>query len=160
MKCGHSSTVYRASHVAAPGMPYVPIMKALKTPGTSWWLGVNGALERVATIYEERTSETPPCEGWKLVSAEEAARLTAERRQSGSGTLAVSEFDEAMRRKVLEKKLTRLEARAEAARSNVKRYERRVKLVTTLLRKWTTKLARREAALRKAKGGSGNESKG
>lgn len=147
---GNMSLFRNINDVFAPGEPLVPIMKALKTPGTSWWVGSSGALERVATIYEERTSEAPPYEGWRLVSAEEASRLTAERRSTGERL--PSELDEAMRLANNAKRLARLEARVEAARLSVKRYERRVKLATTLLGKWTSKLTRSENALRKAKG--------
>lgn len=66
--------------------------------GSRWWLSARGAMERVATAYEELHPEHTPGKGWRLALPEEVEALVASRRQ---GLLRLeSETEEADRLKI------------------------------------------------------------
>jgi len=111
---------YEARHVFAPPRlgeePGIPILRALRTfSNEHWWISATAALERRATLYEERMSDPPPRAGWRLASIDEVEELVADRKKT-TGPLPTSQTDRDL-----------------AARDDVRRHARRLaRAITTL----------------------------
>lgn len=84
--------------VPKEGCPDIPLMKALRLLSHDfWWVSARGALERRATIYEERMPHVaPPREGWRLLPSAEVASLIGQSKSAGGHSLVprISETDE------------------------------------------------------------------
>lgn len=141
-----STTLYRAEHVDAPrcpGRPAMTLLDAIESLTTEWWVNAEGTLERLATEYEVRLPDLPPRDGWRLISAEAAESLVRySKHVVGAHGPSDTEREEQQARRV--EKERKLQANIDNAAAMVARYERRTKLVATLLKKWQRKLARLE----------------
>ncbi len=128
------------------GMPRMPLLKSLRTNSHFWWVNASGAIERIATEYEARLPDLPPNEGWHLVHTEGVSSLIAYAKKlpttGGERAETDTERDERERREAAKKK--RHAQKLATAQSMVQRYERRIKLDTTLLKKWRRRVNRME----------------
>lgn len=124
------------------GRPNVPLMKALRAFSHDfWWLSARGALERRATIYEERMPNVaPPRAGWRLVSTTDVASLIG--RSKGLDTSVVprvSEMNEDERAKARLRMRQRALTKAE---STLKHYEQTLARAQKLVEQWTKRVTR------------------
>lgn len=142
------SNLRSAAFVYAPqcaGFPDMLLLKSLRTYSKYWWVNARGDLERSATEYEARLPDLAPREGWTLASHDAVASLVAHQKQLPIGR-EPTDTERQERDARAQVKAASRARRLSTARSMVARYERRIKLDTTLLKKWK----RREKALAKA----------
>ena len=132
----------RTRHVFAPPWrgepPTIPLIDALRTfSNEHWWISATGAVERQrATLYEERVPDSPPREGWALVTSEAVARMIGGAKASGR-FIPTGDTEQEMERVAQ----LRYRARAlERAKRTLERHEldlaRKVKVVA----KWRAKV--------------------
>ncbi len=136
-----SDTWYESRNVFAKpveGMPCVPLMTALRvTSHNHWWMSASGAPERQATLYEERMPETPPHEGWTLITSEAYASLVGYSKNTNwhvSSKSFTAQLDEALgKRQNIERAmvrakraLNRQKAALWKAQQRVTKYETRI----------------------------------
>lgn len=130
-----SRVLAREVYIPVAGAP-MTIMTALRTPGSTWWVGERGVLERVATVYEEWAFDKvgPPRAGWRLVPATEAAAMTAERRANVGAPVGELDEEHELRSRLLREK--NAEKRLDHARAMLTKAETRVRRATTIAKKW------------------------
>lgn len=151
----YSGARWRADEIVAPlvaGLPCMPILKALRTPSTSWWVSARGTLERVATEYEIRVPDLLPREGWRLVGAAEAASMVEARRRDPNAP-RMGELDEELAIQAWNARRRKACAAVEAARASLAVWQRKAKLAATKVNKYERLVALRETAERKLRGG-------
>lgn len=144
-----------ADSITAPwakDLSCIPILKALRTPSTSWWVSARGTLERVASEYEVRVPDLLPREGWRLVGAAEAAAMVDARRRDPNAP-HMGELDEELELQHANARRRKARVAVEAARASLAVWQRKAKLAATKVKKYERLVALRVTAERKLRGG-------
>ncbi len=119
----------------------ITLTRALATMShKSWWMNVDGALERRTTVYEERMGvEFAPRPGWTLVSSETVTSLIAHSKLTTGVVLSTAETETEAAHK--EKERMRSHARAlDEAQRTLAKHERGLERSKKLVKYWRTRV--------------------
>jgi hypothetical protein len=140
-----STKWYEARHVFAPPRagetPNIPILRALRTYcHDHWWVSASGALERRATLYEERVPDPPPRVGWRLATVDDVGRIVADRKRELHAPESETDRDLAHLEQV-----RRSARRLARALETLASHERRLARQSRLVDKWRKRIAEMQA---------------